>query len=43
MLDAMYERPETDSSGVSYALDAGAIANNLGLSELPQRKAKEAV
>jgi ATP-dependent Clp protease ATP-binding subunit ClpX len=42
MLEVMYELPEAQSAGVTYALDAEAIEAGLTLSELPQRKAKEA-
>jgi ATP-dependent Clp protease ATP-binding subunit ClpX len=42
MLEVMYELPEAQSAGVTYALDADAIEAGLTLSELPQRKAKEA-
>ncbi|MHC4349015.1 MAG: ATP-dependent Clp protease ATP-binding subunit ClpX [Planctomycetota bacterium] len=42
MLEVMYELPEAQTAGVTYALDAEAIEGGLSLSELPQRKAKEA-
>ncbi len=42
MLDVMYELPDAQSAGVTYALDAESIEAGVCLSELPQRKAKEA-
>ncbi len=41
MLDVMYELPESQSSGVTYILDAESIENGLTLAQMPQRKAKE--
>ncbi|MHC4127520.1 MAG: ATP-dependent Clp protease ATP-binding subunit ClpX [Planctomycetota bacterium] len=42
MLEVMYELPEAQSAGVTYVLDAEAIEGGLSLTDLPQRKAKEA-
>jgi ATP-dependent Clp protease ATP-binding subunit ClpX len=42
MLEVMFELPEAQTAGVTYVLDAEAIEGGLALSELPQRKAKEA-
>ena len=41
MLEIMYELPDRDTTGVEFVIDAEAIENNLNLTELPQRKAKE--
>ena len=41
MLDIMYDLPDTDSTGVTYIIDADVIESGRPLSEIPQRKAKE--
>ncbi len=41
MLDAMYQLPDIGGTGHTFVVDRDALGNNLSLSQLPQRKAKE--
>ncbi len=41
MLDIMYELPDIDAAGVTFLIDADAIANRVGIHELRQQRAKE--
>ena len=41
MLEIMYELPEFQRTGYTFVLDADAIENNLSITDLPHRKAKE--
>jgi len=41
MIDVMYELPESQSTGVTYILDAESIEAGLSIDRLPRRQAKE--
>ena len=41
MMDIMYELPDIDAAGVTFLIDADAIANRVGIHELRQQRAKE--
>ena len=41
MLDIMYDLPDIDAAGVTFLVDADAIANRVGIHELRQQRAKE--